>query len=302
VRGIARPIRTSTLEERRRILTGKDFAAWEHRPFTSITKADIKAVRDSVKERGQVMSRLTLAHLKTLFNWALEADLIEVSPAAGVKSPGGAERDRVLTDDEVAILWHAADSVPTYGDLTKLLLLTGQRVGEVKGIRWEEIDLRERVWNLPGERAKNHIPNIVPLANQAIEILTRIGPKDTGLVFASKKGGVIHDEDRAKKTLDKLVAATAGKPANAFATRWTFHDLRRTVRSGMSKLGVRREIAELVLNHRTGAGLTGVAGVYDRYEYLPEKTQAIARWAASLERLVSGQGEQKIIALQPARG
>src|SRR5262249_35599778 len=202
-------------------------------------------------------------------NWALERDIINVAPCAGVKSPSAERpRDRVLTDEELARVWGAADQLGyPFGTLIKLLILTGQRRGEVAGMRWSEID--GDLWTLPAGRVKNAKAHDVPLSRAALDIL--VGLPRIGEDFALTTTGAapVSSYARGKAGLDALLPADMPP--------WRLHDLRRSVASGLARLGVNLPTIERLLNHVSGS-FAGIVGVYPKHDFAQEKREAMEAW------------------------
>jgi integrase len=208
-------------------------------------------------------------------------------------------RDRILTDDELRLVWNAADSEGwPFGPILKVMILTGQREGEVAGMRWRELDLEGKLWTLPARRVKNDELHTVPLPDAAVEIIKGLPHIKTseGFVFASRRGAAVTGFSRAKDRIDEATTkATQGKPLPA----WVLHDLRRTVASGMARLGIQLPVIEKVLNHKSGT-FRGIVGVYQRHTYEPEKCAALGAWASHVESVVSGKPRDDIVPI--ARG
>jgi integrase len=235
-----------------------------------------------------------------MFVWAMGEGLVDSNPVIGTNKPEEPKaRDRVLTDAELAEIW-AACRDDDFGRIVKLLLLTGQRRDEIGDLAWNEIDLERGVIELAVERTKNKRPHIVPVAPVAAAILEkaphRARPKGAvDYVFGESGSGGFSGWSKAKAALDRRIndaraRAGAGEPQPI--ADWRLHDLRRTTATAMAdKLGVLPHIIEAVLNHVSGHK-AGVAGVYNRAIYLPEKKAALARWAEHLEAVVrrAGQG------------
>jgi len=156
---------------------------------------------------------------------------------------------------------------------------------------WEELDQAERMWTLPGDRAKNGEPNCIPLNDLAISVLDTVAGKPVwpkrGKVFATATGRGFTGYHKGKEKLDKLIAEDGGEPMRP----WRLHDLRRTLATGFQRLGVRFEVTEAVLNH-VGGSRSGVAGIYQRHDWKDEKREALNLWnehfATALERLHKG--------------
>jgi integrase len=156
-------------------------------------------------------------------------------------------------------------------------MLTGQRRDDVRLMHWDEINLPERTWIIPANRYKARRPHLVPLTEQAAAILEVMPFREAGgYVFSTDGGGRPYSNvQKPKAAIDKASKVTG----------WTLHDVRRTVRTGLSRLGVRPDIAERVIGHAVGGRL---GQTYDVYEYVDEKRRALEAWAAHLARVVEG--------------
>jgi integrase len=255
-------------------LLGK-FAPLYNRPLDEIRRAEIVRVLDMLIANGTpYRANRALSAIKKLLNWALNRGMIDVNPIAGQRMPTKeCARDRILSDDEIERLIYAAkaDGYP-FGAIYLVLLLTGQRRGEVSAMRWSEIDLHRRIWTIPAARAKNGHAHEVPLSGAVIEILRQL-PRflHSDFVFTTSGQRPVSGFGRAKARFERAVGSTD----------WRVHDLRRTAASGMARLGIPPHVIEKVLNHRTGV-ISGVAAVYNRYGYAEEKRDALERWAQCL--------------------
>jgi integrase len=185
----------------------------------------------------------------------------------------------VLSDEELALLWKGTEQLGApFGPLFKLLILTAQRREEVAGMDWSELDRSAALWTLPGYRTKNGKPQLVPLGRLAIDVLDAIAgatewPRE-GYVFSTTGKTPVSGFSKAKRRLDEIMT---GDLASRFSS-WRAHDIRRTVATGLQRLGVRFEVTEAVLNHVSGSR-SGVAGVYQRYDWADEKRHALNAWA-----------------------
>jgi integrase len=273
----------------------RELTPWSDRPIQSITRRDVIELLDGIADRGApYMANRTLAHVRKLFGWAMDREIVTGSPVAGVRAPASEEsRDRVLERAELAAVWRACDVLGwPFGPLVQLLVVTGQRIGEVGTMRWEHLNLERAEWRLPAESVKTKRAHVVPLSPLALEIIAGLPRLSDGYVFPARKVGSQNPVSGFSKTKLRLDALSG-------VTGWRYHDLRRTLATGMQRLGVRLEVTEAVLNHMSGSR-AGIVGVYQRHEYGPEKRQALDAWAREVERTI-GRGEAKVIALGATR-
>jgi integrase len=272
--------------ETERLLNKEVLPRWAHRPIHELGKRDVVELLDAIVDRGGgLTANRTLAVIRKLFNWAISRGILSTSPVQGIKAPlAERSRDRVLEDEEVKRLWVACETLSyPFGPMVQLLLLTGQRRTEVAGIRWSEIDLDKAEWIIPGTRTKNGEPHSVPLSDTTIAIIRSL-PRikgSQGFLFTTTGETHVTGYSRAKADLDKLIAGEGGD-----LSRWTFHDLRRTVASGMARLGIHLPVIEKVLNHTSGS-FAGIAGVYQRHHFSDEKRKALEAWAKFVRSLLS---------------
>lgn len=260
------------------VLRREAVAVLKRKPLPSIKRSDLAAIWDRLQDRPAV-ARLTHATLRKLFRWALSRGDLERSPLEGVEAPPPvAARDRVLSDDELAAVWSGAEAIGwPFAGLLKLLMLTGQRREEVAGLSWEELDRAGSTWILPAARSKNGKPHLVPLSAPALAVLDEVAGGDEwparGLVFSTTGTTPVSGFSKVKRRLDDHLGAALGEPAPP----WRLHDLRRTVATGLQRLGIRFEVTEAVLNHSSGSR-SGIAGVYQRYDWALEKRDALTAW------------------------
>lgn len=267
---------------------------WRMRCIHEITKRDISYELDDL---APIVANRTLGALKNMFGWLIERGVITSSPCEGMKPPAEENsRDRILNDDEIMWLWKSAGSASyPFGPFTQLLLLTSARREEVAGMTGRELDLDAKTWTIPKERSKNNEAHIVPLSDKAIAVLQSL-PKITGkdsFLFTMTGVTSISGFSKARTALHlKMVEHADGKDI----PHWTFHDLRRTAASGMAKLNVAPHVIEAVLNHQTGV-IKGIAKVYNRNTYEPEKRQALDTWSQHIHVLLSGNEDETRSAL-----
>lgn len=232
-----------------------------------------------------------------------------------VSWPSPAARDRVLSEGELATVWNAACALrDPYRAFFKLLILTGQRREEVAGIGWAELDRATATWIIPAKRAKNGVVQIVPLAPAVIEELDRLAlakqvadrindvdpsrwPK-VGPVLTMRRGVSIKSYSQAKAELDAVVAKASQEAGPLPA--WRVHDLRRTLATGLQRLGVRFEVTEAVLNHVSGAR-SGVAGIYQHHDWKEEKRSALEAWARQVDAITKPKGQENVVHIDMAK-
>jgi integrase len=276
---------------------------WADRDVTEIDVHDIRSIAAETRTKGvpglerrsdgptESRERAILNRLSSLFRWLGKHGRVMSNPVREVHRPkGGESRERVLTNNEIKLLWKASDDIPPpFAAALKLLLLCGCRREEVARLRWDEIAADGTSISLPGARTKNKRGHIVPLSAPAQKILAAI-PRIDGspYVFTTTGRVPINGWGKVKKQLD----AAMGIPP------WVVHDLRRTAASGMGELGIGAEVIELALNHRSGVR-GGIAGIYNHSVQIEARRAALERWAAHVSGLVNG--ESNIIAMPPSK-
>jgi integrase len=253
---------------------------WGERPISEISRRDIIALAEDLSSAGHAATaRKAFSIASKLFNWALARDIVESSPCAAVKiatlAGAAVVRQRVLSDTELRALWQAVEGLGyPVAPFVRLLLLTGQRLREVAGMSWAEIDLDKALWTIPLERMKGGAAHEVPLAPTAVEILNAL-PRWTGPYVFSATGGKqpIKGFSKLKQRIDAALGDNAAP--------WRFHDLRRTMRTGLGALPVPNNVAELCIGHAQ----PGMSRVYDRHSYRDEKRRAFELWATRLAEI-----------------
>jgi integrase len=246
---------------------------WALTRVGDITRRDIIDFLDGLAATSPISANRHLAALRKFFNWCVSRDMIAGSPCAGVKAPSPERsRDRVLSHDEIRALWRAADAEGwPFGHITKLLILTGQRRDEIAGMLHSEVDAKAALLTLTPDRTKNARPHVVPLSPPALEILQAM-PRIEGCryVFSTNGRTPASGFSKSKTRIDAAMGDVAP---------WRLHDLRRVFSTGCNDLKVPPHIVERILNHVSGT-FKGVAGIYNKAEYLDEKRAALEAWAA----------------------
>ena len=263
---------------------------WGKLQAASISRSDVKAVMARIE--APVVANQTLAAASAVFTWAIKEELIASNPCRGVDRNPTKSRERVLADSEMPLFWSAFDnSGLVVGTALKIILLTGQRPGEVAHMRREHI--KDGWWTMPGEPVpglhwpgtKNAQGHRVWLAAPVQALLAEIGDGDMGFVFHGGRGGPIHDLTEAMRAICAKLGAERATP----------HDLRRTFSTTVAALGFGRDALNRVTNHREG----GIASVYDRHGYAEENKRVMEAVAARIMTLVEGRpADEKVVRLR----
>lgn len=287
-------------EQAKYLLEHNVLPAIGNKAAADVKKRDIVTMLDDIVARGSpVVANRVQALLKQAFAVAADRDLIESGPTFPRAAAGGEEksRDRVLTDDEIALLWHGLDVLTPKGKrgmgitrplalALKLTLITAQRRGEVAAARWTDIHQEKvpgkrvpvRTWHIPDNKSDR--PHIVPLPPAAWALLEELkslaGDSEHWLPAATGRNAAA-DRDR---TITK--AARSARDLLQMEP-WTPHDLRRTARTGLSRLGVADPVAERVLNHVAGDRMVQV---YNQHRYLDEMREALDSWGIHVAKIV----------------
>lgn len=290
----AKALGRRTWREKARILQRYVIPVLGRYKTSEISRRQISDLLDHVaRANGPIMANRTFSEIHAMLKWAHGRGEILTNPAASLPKPGEERaRTRTLSFEELRIVWRAAERLPyPTGPFAKLLVLTGQRLREVGGMRRSEINSLHSIWTIPGGRTKNKLEHEVLLSPQAVQVLQSC-PELGDLLFASAK----HKDRPAngfssmKNAIDEEIAKHGSIP------HWTWHDLRRTFRTGLSELGIEPHIAERALSHIDG----GVRRVYDRHTYREQKRQAFDRWGALVASLVDST-ESEVVHLHLSR-
>jgi integrase len=279
---------TRRWKETERLLEHDAVPRWKHRPIDKISRHDVVALLDRIVDRGAPQAaNVLLATLRGLFNWAVARGMLEVSPCGGIKAPGPAsERDRVLSDAELELVWRAAEKLDyPAGPFVRLLILSGCRREEVGGMRWSEIDPELTVLSLPAARVKNNTAHKLPISAAMRDILQKVPRLPGDFVLTTTGQFSLRGFSRIKLALDTAIADLNGGTPIA---PWTLHDVRRSFASGAAALGIGLEVIEKILNHQ-GGSFGGVRGIYQRHSFFDEMARALALWGDHVLALVSHQ-------------
>jgi len=220
--------------------------------------------------------------LRAFFNWAHRKHYLAESPMSRMaEPPKPKKRERVLSEDEIKSIYSTASDKTSFGNIVLLLLLTGQRRGEIAALRREYIDDKDRTITLPASLTKNNRQHTFPYGDMVAAILETL-PKE-GYLFPASRNHVrgkptshFNSWSKSKTTFDEKCPM---KP-------WTLHDFRRTLRSTWAELGILREVAERYINHISGIH-SGLDGIYNRYSYMTEMRDAVLRWETHLNGILT---------------
>ena len=253
----------------------------------------VNRITDAIMRRGRpVEANRVFEDARTMLRWAVARGDLDHDPTIGMKKPAETRiRERVLSDAEINALWNVLPKALARSNqcqrIIQLCLATGQRVGEVAGMRRDELDLETRTWILPGSRTKNGFPHSVPLSTLAVGIVKQVLENAGGSPFVFPSG--------AGPLPAMAVARTIGRAQARFGiAHWTAHDLRRTAITGMARLGIAPIVLGYVANHRTTTKAGVTLGVYAHHDYAGEKRQALDLWAGRLSAIVSSTSAQSI--------
>jgi integrase len=263
------------------------------RPIEEITRKDIAALIGEIRDRPAPRHAHNIfGHVRRFYSWLLAQpefeDLVPASPCdrirakdlIGEKRP----RQRVLSDAEIAAVWKATKKLnDPWRSFYQLLFLTGARKSEVSDAKRSEFELagKKPLWTIPSTRFKSDKVHLVPLSSTAVELLEQIPEGDRGDFVFSTTGGKIPVDgfSKSKRKLDELAAIELGVELEP----WQVHDIRRSVRTQLSKLRVPTEVSELVIGHT----LPTLHKVYDQHHFLDERREALEKWAARLRSIVT---------------
>jgi integrase len=248
---------------------------WGELDASAITRADVRAVL--AKITGPVAANQVLASASAIFTWAGRQEILTNNPCRGVERNSMVSRERVLSDGEVPLFWEAFNNAGMAGTALKVLLLSGQRPGEVTYMRTEHI--ADGWWTMPGKSdaatewpgTKNGQTHRVWLPGKVRDMIAELNTDDSGFVF-----GQVSELDKLMRRICERINVPRATP----------HDLRRTHGTTVTALGFGRDAMNRIQNHREG----GIASVYDRHQYADENKRVMESVASRLLDLALGTG------------
>jgi integrase len=277
-------VRASSLRHLERHLL-VNLKALHHLPLAQVDRRAIASQLTRMAESPSQANR-TRSTLTSFLNWAMREGLIDSNPAIATNKYPEQARDRVLTNAELRALWLALPE-GDFGDIVRILILTGQRAREISDLQWNECNFDKGVIELPPARTKNRRKHSIPMSN-AVRAILQAREQDGAFVFGRSGSSGFSGWSRCKERLDQAL----GIPD------WSLHDLRRSFATGAAEIGIQPHIIEAVLNHVSGHK-GGVAGIYNRAAYETEKATALNRWASHVAAIIEGR-DSNVTALRGA--
>ncbi|ADH86822.1 integrase family protein [Desulfurivibrio alkaliphilus AHT 2] len=259
--------------------------AWGQRKAVDISKRDVILLLEKIVDRGSPgMANNCFQIIRKMFNFAVDREILEISPCTGVKMPAPKmARDRVLSEEEIRVLWSGLERAKISHEVQraiKLILVTAQRPGEVMGMDFSEIE--GRWWTIPADRAKNGKAHRVYLTDTALEL---IGENTGGFVFPSPR----HRENPRPIGSNAMTVAHRRNKDKIPLEDFTPHDLRRTAATFMAEMGTMDEVIDAILNHSK----MGVIRVYNQYRYDTEKQATLEAWERRLQRILGAEKKEQ---------
>ncbi|MCA9422737.1 MAG: site-specific integrase, partial [Nitrospira sp.] len=307
---VARELADNTYKQYKGIIRHQVTKKWKHKPIQSITYQAVKEAVDNIAgpifdergmltgyERGTLGNR-SKAVFQAFFKWCFEEGYLlptEPNPASNIKRPLKREppRERDLSPGEIKLLWETLDAIGyPYGPCYKFLLITAQRKSEVAGLKWSDLKTIKQefdnktheylCWTQSANKSgRKHVVPLPPLAAKLLKDLKKdyhVGD----YVFTTTGDKPVNGFSKIKRRIDKAIQKA--EPGELFQESWQNHDMRRTATTQMRALGIPASVCARLLNH---AEIGVTSRVYDQYDMLPEKAEALKKWADYLERLTN---------------
>ncbi|BAE49458.1 Integrase [Paramagnetospirillum magneticum AMB-1] len=291
-------LRASTISLKKTMFKTHVEGALGKRLIRTVRRSDVVDVVGGVSAKGfPVQANRVFSEVMALLRWCEQKGYVDGVPSARKKdvraATGGAKelaRRRVLSEGEIIAVWNlTANMGDLTGDFLRLLLLTGQRRDEVRLMVWGEVDMDASLWTIPASRYKTGYSHTVPLPKQAMDILrSRWVEGATGYVLAGR--GENKPFNGAASAVRRLRKELGGK------ADFTLHDIRRTLRTGLARMGIDETTAEMVIGHIP----QGIVKVYDQHDRMEERRTALKRWAEYVERVATV--GSNVFALQATKG
>ena len=262
-------LKARTAQEYRRSASTDILSKFKNMALIDVTKSDLVALIDTIRKRAPVMANRTLALLSKFYNWCLGRDYVKRNLANGIPKAAEVPRNRVLTLQELRLIYNAASKLSSGNELfIKLLLLTGQRQGVIASLRSEEV--KDGYLEISGERNKSGERIKIPLASLSSHLITKLGTESGPYVVSTTKGTkAVSGFSKLKKKLNELTE---------IEEHWTFHDIRGGITTYLEENGLERIYTTRILNHKDQS----VTGIYARPDYSQHLEWVFEKWSKIL--------------------
>lgn len=258
------------------------------RYINDIKRHEILDFLDSIALTAPTNAQRIQAILSGLFKFAKDREWVEVNPASEIRLKRKIKKKKkwqnvAFDNKQIRELWDAFDNhAEPVGSLFKMLLITGQRSGETRMMKWSNINLNKQVWTIPASDTKNGIEHFVPLSEMALDLLDSLKPWSSGeFVFESpvNKGEPVGPAQKSAQRIRKA------HDLNAF----NIHSLRTTFATRQAGLGTPPQVLSKLLNHKKPGEGSTITAIYNRYDYDDEKRVAMNKWCNELNRIITGE-------------
>lgn len=247
-----------------------------------VTTRDINRILDALPTPSRTQA---LASFRPFFKWCIKRHYLDRSPCELMTGEASKDRERVLTPYELKCVWHACDECGQFGIIVKILMLNAQRKNEIARLDTSWVNDDETIL-FPSDVTKNKRPHLLPIGSTVAGLLPTVHfdrSKNSALFFPARgtTDRPFSGWSKCKRDLDKAIGARCvenGLPDWPKLNPWTLHDLRRTASTMWAEIGIPQHINDKLLNHVTGSKQSRVARIYNRYEYLAEKRDALLLW------------------------
>lgn len=269
--------RAGTKKETKRLLERHFLPPLRHERLGDIPTGSISKIIDRLLATPSEANHAFSA-IRLFFRWATRRRYLAHSPVEGLVMPAAVgTKDRVLTDKELVLVYQHCAAPNPLGPIIQLLILTGQRSGEIANLRDSFLDLEQATITFPERLTKNGREHTIPIGETAQHVISKITRSEHGLLFPArgKPAKPFNGWSKCKKEFDE----------GCQIAHWTLHDLRRTFATNLAALDVQPHVVERLLNHSSGT-ISGVAKIYNRYRYVDEMRAAMKRWEDRLQSLL----------------
>lgn len=253
-------------------------------PVKHVTRKEVIEVLDEIAfdREAITLSNRVRATLSSIFSFGVDKAIVDVNPVLHIKrKKNEIKRDRVYSKDEIILLWNSFNKQnEPIRTLYKILLLCGQRSGETRRMKWSDLNLRDQLWIIPEQETKALRKQVLPLTQSACKMIEMLYP-------ITGNGEYVFNSPRLEnRPIEWLQKATDRIKRETGIDDFRVHDLRRTMASNLAQLGTDRTVLGKILNHKGLAGDNHVTAIYDRYDYLDERREALMKWDNHLKQIL----------------